>query len=242
MLSWQHALFLHNLADRIVREAGDECPPVRALFAAVYERVGPVAAPKATIPWPATVWQVKQGLCDRQAWLLSELAYQHGYETMIVYLQDPETLVSPHTICEIRRGEQVWVADPYSGILLPDVSVADLATDPELAASTWPDREDWQQAIRKPACWLPAFPQDYCWRNRVLRRHLAPILGQRCPRFGRSPEERLKEFLARTGTRQDDIPYRYWFYPFRLLRSHMLSTRQDQREREPAPPSDRPAP
>jgi len=58
------------------------------------------AAPKGSILWPYTIWQSKKGKCDQQSWVLCELAYQLGYETQIVYLRDPNTLISPHTICE----------------------------------------------------------------------------------------------------------------------------------------------
>lgn len=154
--------------------------------------------------------------------MLSELAYQLGYDTQIVYLRDPETLISPHTICEIRKDDEVWVADPYINELLEDVSIADLAEDPQFAESLWPDREDYQEGITQPVFWLPAFPQDYCLRNQELQKKIQAVLGDRAPRFGESPIDRLRRYLSLLDEGERDYPYNFWFYPFRLLRAQIM--------------------
>ncbi len=235
--SWRHAFFFKKLAHRIVSEAEEDHPPISALFTAVRGRIEPLEPPKGNILWPYTIWHLKKGVCDRQAWVLCELAYQFGYETQIVYLRDPKTLVSPHTICEIRKGNEKWVADPYSGKLLPNVSVADLAADTQLAASTWPDKNDWQEAIKKSAYWLPACPQDYCQRNQLLRHKVQRILGEHCPRFGQFPADRLNKYVSLTRQKDRSFPYQFWFYPFRLLRSQMAMT-MNRKVREQGTPAD----
>lgn len=167
---WRDAFAFKKLGHRIVSEAGkNNDAPIFALFTAVRKHIKSSEPPNGNILWPYTIWQLRKGLCDQQAWVLCELAYQLGYETQIVYLRDLKTLTSPHTICEIRKGNKKWVADPSSGKLLPNISVADLATDTQLAASTWPDRKDLQEAIKKTDYYLPAYPQDYCQRNQVLQ-------------------------------------------------------------------------
>jgi len=234
--SWRDAFFFKKLAQRIVRETEEGQPPISALFTAVCEQIEPSEPPKGNLLWPYTIWHLRKGVCDRQAWVLCELAYQFGYEAQIVYLRNPKTLISPHTICEIRRGNKKWVADPYSDKLLPNVSVADLATHPELAASTWPGKEVFQEAIKKSAYWLPAYPQDYCQRNQLLWHKVQDILGENCPRFGQSPAERLQKYMSLTGQKDRSFPYQFWFYPFRLLRSQVLMVMNRKEREQVAPP------
>jgi len=233
---WKHALFFHKLVYQIAADTHDEQSEIEALLAAVRKRIEPVEPQKENILWPYTIWQLQKGVCDRQAWVLCELAYQLGYEAQIVYLRNPNTLVSPHTVCEIRKERNTWVADPYSGRLLPDVSVADIAADRRLAASTWPEREDWQKAVSKSAYWLPAYPQDYCKRNQELYSEVKAVLGESCPRFGESPEDRLNRYLSLTSREDRLFPYRFWFYPFRLLNKQMAAVRKmkTRRQNDPA--------
>lgn len=219
---WGDAFVFKKLAHRIVSEADEDNSPIFALFTAVRKHIKSLEPPNGNILWPYTIWQLRKGLCDQQAWVLCELAYQLGYETQIVYLRNPKTLVLLHTICEIRKENEKWVADPSSGKLLPNISVADLAVDAQLAASTWPDRKDLQEAIKKTDYYLPAYPQDYCQRNQVLQQKARRILGENCPRFGQSPANRLNKYMLLT--RQEDRPFQYqfWVYPFRLLRTQMV--------------------
>ncbi len=217
--SWKHALFFKKLADKIVKENAS-VGEVRALFLAVAERLESTDPPKGNILWPFNIWSLEKGLCDRQAWVLCELAYQRGYEAQIVYLRHPETMVSPHTICEIRKDGRVWVADPFSEVLLPDTSCADFRRNASLAGETWPDRRDWHEAIKNVKYWTPAYPQDYCERNRRLHDFLQQSLGKDvCPRFGESPAERLKSYHAMFSDdeKEQKLPIDLWFYPFRLL-------------------------
>ena len=218
---WYHALFFKRSAREIAAESDANGGPIPKLFSVVSERIEPVEAPKGNILWPYTIWHLKKGVCDRKAWVLCELAYQLGYETQIVYLRHPQTLVSPHTICELRKGEEVWVADPYFGKLLPGKSVAYLATDPNLANDTWPDKKDLREAVKKSAYWLPAYPQDYCPRNQILQDKVKAVLGDDCPRFGEPPVGRLKRYCSLTTEQDKLFPYAFWFYPFRLLHAEM---------------------
>ncbi len=220
---WHHAAYLRWHA----RQLTAKLPPtarnekLQALLDAVHARIEPVDPPTGTIMWPYQVWELRQGLCDRQAWLFCELAYQLDFETQVVYLRDPDTLESPHTVAEIRYGTEAWVVDPMAGKLLVQTSIADLAADPEAARRLWPDRPDWQRGLLKPAFYLPAYPQDYCPRNQRLKRRLQAALGDACPRFGEPATERMRAYLALTSEADRDAPYSPWFYPFRVLRDNL---------------------
>jgi hypothetical protein len=209
-LAWSHALFFARLARTTAGEAGE---PFLSLFQAVTERLAPRDPDTREPLWPFRIWQARRGLCDRQAWVLCELAHQLGLEGRIVYLRDPVTLVSPHTVAQVRQGDRVWVADPLSRVFLADVSAAQLAAEPERARAMWPGRPEWRAAVRASQLWLPAYPQDYCPRNQALQARLRRALGPLCPRFGQDPHARL--------SLSEGLPCALWFYPIRLLAAEM---------------------
>lgn len=219
---WQDAWFFHDLARRLAEGEPDE---VVALFRAVAERVEKRAGDAADIPWPREVWERGRGLCDRQAWLLAELAWQRGFETQVVYLRDPERdMESPHTVCEIRRGKEVWFADPFHGALRPGKSVEAVAMDAELPKKIWPDHPRFWRSMQACVLWTPAYAQDYCPRNQRLARRLRAVLKDRCPRFGEPPAARLARYKELRGTPSagaPEFPMELWFYPLRLLRAEM---------------------
>lgn len=219
---WEHAFAFKKIAEDIAGSQEDPSAAVSALFEEVRGGLEPRALALEKILWPYTVWKYGRGLCDRQAWVLCELAYQLGFETQIVYLRDPDTLISPHTIAEIRKGNMVWTADPYAGGLFEAVSAREIAEDPGLAASVWPGRESWRKAAAAPAFWLPAYPQDYCERNQVLQDKVRTILGGDAPRFGEPPSMRLENYLHLAGGESGGFPYGFWFWPVRLLSYQMI--------------------
>jgi hypothetical protein len=213
---WSHAAFFSRLAREITAGADD---PIAALFRAVTARLRAPDPPEAGILWPYRIWQLGQGYCDRQAWVLSELAWQWGADAKIVYLRDPVTLVSPHTICQLRGQGRVWVADPLSGVMLADVSSAQLAASPDRAREMWPNAPDWQRAITAARLWVPAYPHDYCRRNQALSARLRGCLGSSTPRFGEDPQARLRS----SPEDLSGLPLDLWHYPIRLLAAEMSS-------------------
>lgn len=215
---WQHALFFQQLARTI--DGGDPSN-IQGLFDAVIERVKPEARKTPHASWPREIWRRRWGVCDRQAWVLCELAYQSGWQTQVVYLVDSKG-ASPHTVCELRRpGGDVWFADPFRKVLLRGMSIDDVAADSKKLLEIWPDRADFRAAIQGSVFWTPSYPQDYCVRNQRLYDRLAAILGDRCPRFGADPRLRM---LRYGGLRPKPAPggkeftMDVWFYPFKLLR------------------------
>ncbi|OPZ25575.1 MAG: hypothetical protein BWZ02_02397 [Lentisphaerae bacterium ADurb.BinA184] len=230
---WADALFFLDLAGR--PSSGPE--EAESLFSRVTGRLQPAApANDRNLPWPRQTWQEAAGYCDRQAWVLCELAWQAGFETMIYYLMDPATRKSPHTICELRKDGRVWTADPFSRRMLADVSIAQLADDDGRLEAFWPERADWRQAIRHGVYLTPALAQDYCPRNQRLHAALRPALRGRCPRFGEAPAGRARRYadLMRAAEPQrwhdTDPPIRLWDFPLRLL------VAADARAAQPVPP------
>ncbi|MDP6438341.1 MAG: hypothetical protein QGH74_01785 [Candidatus Brocadiia bacterium] len=222
---WRHALFFHSLAREITAGRGDE---IEALFSAVRERIDreeDLSAPPEAL-WPYRVWQRGYGVCDRQVWVLSELATQLGYETQVLQLRDPQTGVSPHTVCEIRKGrDQVWLADPYLNVLLPGTSAESLAADPARLQSVWPGKDALHAAMAGSEMFTPAFPQDYRPRNQRLARRLREVLGEQCPRFGEDPAERMRRYyglLELTTGAEPRFKMIFWGFPWWTLRVDMF--------------------
>ena len=216
---WYYAWLLKKvLADNEILTLKSNDEKLKATMKILSARIVRKKKPKGPLSWPAVVWGRRYGLCDRMAWLFAEFAYQMGFESRIVYLIAPGTKVSPHTICEIRsQNGAVWTADPYSGILLTDASVAELATNPKLMRAIWPKRPDWWKALPHSVCWIPAMPQDYRILNQKLRGELVEALGNKCPRFGEDPNKRLKKFAELAG-KNDKFKTKLWFFPIRLMK------------------------
>ena len=219
---------------KILRESGVEKlnsdnARLQAIMKLVSARIARFEKTRGPLPWPLTVWVRKYGLCDRMAWLFSEFAYQLGLETRVVYLMDGKG-VSPHTICEVRGDDgKVWTADPYSGVLLTDVSIAKLAASEALMRKIWPKRPDWWKALPNSLCWIPAMPQDYRGVNHVLHDFVAASLGDDCPRFGEDPDARLAEFAKLAG-KDDEFETRLWFFPIRLMRLELKYRKTEERK------------
>lgn len=212
--AWAHALFFSKLARQITHGQPDPAP---ALFRAVTDRLSAPDPPDGgVVPlWPFRIWETGKGYCDRQAWVLCELAYQLGFDAKIVYLRRPDTLESPHTIAQLRHRGRSWVADPLSKIMRPDTSIAQVAADPAIARQLWPNNEDWQRSIVRPKLWVAGLPQDYCPRNQALQARLQKLIPDACPRFGEDPATRMRRVPEETP----DLAL--WPYPVALLAYQM---------------------
>lgn len=219
---WAHAHFFRWLADAIT---GGDQDDIEAIYSATIRRLEPKEGRFPHVPWPYWIWQRGFGVCDRQSWVLCELAYQSGWETQIVYLIDPKTQGSPHTVCELRKGRgRAWFADPLCKILLPHKSVDEVASDPQLLAGMWPDHPELRIAIQHCVFLTPSYPQDCCPRNRQLHGRLVRVLKGRCPRFGTDSRERLDIYRRLQQSGAEGTPQfrmALWQYPFGLLREDM---------------------
>ena len=109
---WSEALFFKKKVEEACKVGRHRLYSVERLASKLFEQLNP-GADGAALPWPQAVWNSGKGLCDRMSWTLCELAYQAGNETAVVYLIDPATGQSPHTICEIRDANGArWLSDP----------------------------------------------------------------------------------------------------------------------------------
>jgi hypothetical protein len=218
---WKYSYFLNRLSETLSAQQPDD---VRALFATVCERISPAekAGTFAQPPWPYRIWKVGVGVCDRQAWLLCELAYQRGWETQVIYLMDPQINDSPHTVCELRKGGQVWLADPFKRVLLERTSIDDVVENPELIRKTWAN-EQLERAFQWCILWTPSYPQSYCPRNQVLYSILKACLKDRCPRFGEDPKRRMETYVRLRAATERKLHFemRLWDYPLRLLKAEI---------------------
>ena len=219
-VSWRDACFFSRLSQKITRGDSDN---IKGLFQGVVTQVAPDEKGFKDVPWPYVIWHRGYGVCDRQAWVFCELAYQMGWETQIVYLWDKAAKTSPHTVAEIRRGHDVYFVDVYKKVLLKK-SVAAVASDDVLLKKIW-DMETLWSGIKNSIFWTPSYPQDYCPRNQQLQAVLKEDLKSRCPRFGVPPDRRLsnyRELSKKTVFDKPRFQIRLWFYPFRLLRSDII--------------------
>jgi hypothetical protein len=167
--------------------------------------------------WPLALWKRGYGLCDRQSWVLSELAWQAGWETQVVYLYDEKHTTSPHTICELRKSDTVALVDPLSAKLLPK-SVDAVVHDDKLLQELWPDKPVWRDSLQYSMFWTPSFPSDYAPRNALLYNKLSAALGDDCPRFGIDPKQRADDYRKLRLAEHPDLKFTMglWTYPFRL--------------------------
>jgi hypothetical protein len=226
-LAWEHNWQVKELAFSL---AGSSDDPVPALFAAVCKHLSNGDPPDAPAAWPMEVWRRGRGACDRQSWLLCALAYQLGCEGVLILLKDPETGVSPHTICELMTPDgRVYLADPYMEKLLPDTSLEALAGDAARLEALWPRRPDYRKALLHSRRVLPFHPQDFAPRNQALYRALYRDLREGAPRFGAEPLLRSERYSAllqsRYGIKGAEI--HIWAYPFGVLRAALDRARAD---------------
>ena len=236
---WYDALFLKEISDMgKKRFKGDDIESktklLALLFATVVHRIEPYEKQPAILPWPVGVWRRKFGVCDRQSWLLAELAYQAGFNTQIVYLINPDTEKSVHTICEIHikktdNGDVfVVTADPFSKVFLPGISVAELAKDRAKMKEIWPGRELWWKSLPHSKFWTPSYPQDYCEKNRLLYKKIKLKLEDKAPRFGEDPEARMLKYKAEMKEK-DAFKMSLWDYPFELMKIENNATDKEEK-------------
>ncbi len=220
---WQDALFFQRQARALGKSRQDE---IQALATAVRQRFEPVEKPKERphASWPRQVWDRQWGGWDRQIWVLCELAYQLGYETQIVCLEEAGRKIPLHVIAEIRRRNQVWVVDPVKPTVLAGSSVEALAADTRLLQKLWPDQPNWRRAVQRSMFYTHSYPQSFCWRNQLLYYKLKPYLADRCPRFGDDPVQRQQRYCRlrkKNLGRRMRFNMMVWNYPFRLLRENI---------------------
>lgn len=214
---WRDAFFFQQKAREFTQDINTDDDMVRTLLVKVADHINDREPEEQYILWPYTIWQIQQGVCDRSAWVLCELAYQLGFDTMIIYLRDPGSNVSPHTVSELRKDGNVWLVDPYMNTMVEDKGVAQVAEDWLSKSRLWQNETRFHDAIENSIGWLPAYPQAYRPHNQELAGIVQAALGDEAPRFGERPTIRLQRYLRYLDEQDKQYPYNPWFYPFRLL-------------------------
>ncbi|MEN9359222.1 MAG: hypothetical protein RL095_757 [Verrucomicrobiota bacterium] len=211
---WRNQIFYKNLADSLSVQGDGDDQSLSRLSQAVHRQVSKGSPLPFALPEPQEIWTGGKGWCDQQAWLLCCLAYQQGFDPLIVYLCDPLTGVSHHTVCELRKNGRVWFADPLHHLLIADESTATLAAKPEYAAKLWDEHPEVPPLLAARLYWMPAEAEDYCPRHRALSLQIHQILGDSFPRCGEAPALRLQRYPA-------DLHVQKWFVPFRIRRLYL---------------------
>ncbi|RMD76398.1 MAG: hypothetical protein D6820_12765, partial [Lentisphaerae bacterium] len=221
---WQDCLKLRRLALALLKDIDphDTDAVIAGLLRGVRNRVRPVENDLQNA-WPMQIWQRGYGLCDRQAWLLAELAYQLGFEVTVVYLRDAKTRVSYHTVAELRKDTQVWVVDPFCGHQLKGLGVTRLVRNMEAKQKLWPDHAQWWKTIGAATLYIPAHPFDYCLRTQLLAASMKKNGFEPPFRFGEDPRRRQLTYdrlRRKTSTGFPKLePLGLWDYPLRLLKA-----------------------
>lgn|GEM_PF-2372639 len=215
---WSDAVYFHDRARALSRQAMSSDELIRNLATTVGSRISS-DHDLNKLERAKDIWDRKFGLCDRKAWVVSELAYQLGFKTQIIYLiKDKKTLNSPHTICEIRSGPNVWLVDPFGRIVMPGKSFAVKKDADAYLAAAW-------DGCVIPRCHIDycvyltnSYAQDYCPKNQILFGVLNRALAGRCPRFGEDPVERRQAFARSLARAKADGlgNFEMWLWPVPL--------------------------
>ncbi|WDE95934.1 hypothetical protein PQO03_09425 [Lentisphaera profundi] len=208
---WVQSLFFKKQVNKVVQSLKKDQDPIKALYDLVNERVKDKGPSSDKGAFPLHIWQRAFGVCDRQSWVMCELAYQLGADVYIIYFVEEDTGISKHTICQISYQGRQYLIDPLYKKFLADVHWNDL--DEEKAAKIWSEHPYLADDIKKAEILLPSMPHDFSRRQQVLAKKLQKIIPKDILfRFGEDPKLRSARWPYLTG--QD---YFYWDYPHRLM-------------------------
>ncbi|MCH2205992.1 MAG: hypothetical protein MK132_09015 [Lentisphaerales bacterium] len=208
LFSIKQSLFFNDLAYQFSRNQSSD-GLVNYLYREVRERLSKRSGQKDQSAFPIQIWRRGFGLCDRQSWVMCELAYQAGAEAYIIYFRDPETLVSHHTICEVNYKGKSYVIDPLYGKFIEGRKFSDLK-DKEIE-SIWKEYPRLHNDHHKAVTFIPIMAHDFTPRVQAFGELCLQVLKQKAPRIGEAPEQRL---IQREMDKQEDL--RIWDYPLRL--------------------------
>ena len=157
--------------------------------------------------YPLHIWNRGFGVCDRQTWVFCEIIYQLGGKTAVIYLRDPITKVSPHTICEINFKGKSYIVDLLYKKLLEGISFNELT--PQKIKEVWSDHPKLHNCFDSAVLNINSMPIDYAERNQRLNARLGKII-----KFGEPPQNRFHYWK----TKYPNLDVRLWYYPIRLLK------------------------
>jgi hypothetical protein len=147
--------------------------------------------------------------------LLSECAYQEGYDVQTVSLfDDSGNLV--HVLCEIRGKGKTVLADVRFRKLWENMTFAKFAENPLFVSGLWPEKT--VKAMGNHVYGVPSEFQDYKAYNRTLAENLKRGGLEDVPVFGADPRKRILAYLKYFAP-GDKVMVTYWRYPFFALLS-----------------------
>jgi hypothetical protein len=216
---WLQNLLFKREVEKLKADLKEGEDPIKALYELVNKRISKTGEGPDRAAFPLQIWQRGFGVCDRQSWVMCELAYQLGADVYIIYFIEEDTGISKHTICQITYKGRNYLVDPLYQKFMPDFHWNDLTEDK--ATEIWHDHVYLADDIKNAEILLPSMPQDFCVRQQMLANKLKPLISRDVLfRFGEDPKERSKRWLYKKG--QD---YFYWDYPHRLM-TGMVAYRQ----------------
>ena len=213
---WAQAQFFKTLVNDALLGKADQ-DPVELLYKLVCDKIESKSDTKDVGSYPLHIWQRGFGACDRQSWVLCELAYQLGANASIVYLRNPETLVSPHTICEIVYRDKHYIIDVLNKKFLPNTKFIDLSS--QKIKEIWTEKPELHNTFEKYVRLIPSMPTDYAERNQRLTAYLGNLI-----RFGEPPQNRFhfwKELYPKEDTR-------FWGYAIKVLKNFELYQNEEK--------------
>ena len=109
--------FYRSVAATLLRPTRRET--ILAAFEFVVREIPPVAGPgeqeDVGVP-PDTILLRGYGACDRSAWALCTLLENLGIRACVIYLRDPQTGISHHTIAAAEFGGLLYLLDTWAGV------------------------------------------------------------------------------------------------------------------------------
>ena len=202
---WTQAQYFKSKVNDAIAKNEDK-EDAKILYDLVVEKVKPQSEAQDVGSYPIHIWERGFGACDRQSWAYCELIYQLGGNASIIYLRNPDTLESPHTICEVVLNGKHYVVDILNKKFLADTKYSDLSL--EKIKEIWKEVPDIHNTFAKHVRLIPAMPIDYSERNQRLNARLGKHI-----KFGEPPQNRF-HFWKKVYPK-DDI--RFWGYPIRIL-------------------------
>jgi len=121
----QRMLLLKRIARAVCGSAASPLEIASRLFAFVTNEIAPRALADSH-ERPEDILVRGYGSCDQACWALVALAEQMGLAGMIIFLRDPESGLSPHTIAALHIEDRWLLFDPFAAIRFVDNRGRDL--------------------------------------------------------------------------------------------------------------------
>ena len=215
-LYWQQVWLFKEESRKLAKDLQVDEDIIRKCYDKVRERIsGEFEGPDPTA-YPIDIWRRKYGVCDRQSWVMCELAYQLGAEVFIIYFIDPKTKKSHHTICEILYNGEKYIVDPLYGKFLKGTHLRDIG--PEKLKIIWDEYPGLYGGLKQARIYSPSMPFDYTMRQQAMSIFLQGVTPEEdVMRFGERPEKRINHWPYQKG---DNILY--WDFPIRMIGSSKI--------------------